>query len=63
MENNITNILSKVFSEWTELRIKILCREHEIKRMQRDLNIMIICNILVMICIVLILLVRSYEMV
>tara|TARA_Y100001973_G_C5200866_1_gene337523 strand:+ start:1782 stop:1985 length:204 start_codon:yes stop_codon:yes gene_type:complete len=56
-ENKIINNMGKLFSEWTELKIKLLCREERIKQMKRDLNVISICLGGIIICLVIILII------
>ena len=51
-ENKIVDNMSKLFSEWTELKLKILCREQRIDQMKRDINVVMICFSIVIICLV-----------
>ena len=56
-ENKIINNMGKLFSEWSELKIKLLCREERIKQMKRDLNVISICLGAIIICLVIILII------
>ena len=51
-ENKIFDNMSKLFSEWTELKLKILCREQRIDQMKRDINVVMFCFSIVIICLV-----------
>ena len=51
-ENKIFGNMSKLFSEWTELKLKILCREQRIDQMKRDINVVMFCFSIVIICLV-----------
>ena len=51
-ENKIIDNMSKLFSEWTELKLKILCREQRIDQMKRDINVVMFCFSIVIICLV-----------
>tara|TARA_R100001594_G_C3976586_1_gene249046 strand:+ start:53 stop:256 length:204 start_codon:yes stop_codon:yes gene_type:complete len=56
-ENKIIDNMGKLFSEWSELKIKLLCREERIKQMKRDLNVISICLGAIIICLVIILII------
>ena len=51
-ENKIIDNMSKLFFEWTELKIKLLQREERIKSIKRDLNVTMFCMSGVIICLV-----------
>ncbi len=53
----VTNKLSEIFAEWTELKIKILCREEEIRRRKRDLNVVMFCFSVIIICLLILLII------
>ena len=57
-ENKIIDNMSKLFSEWTELKLKILCREQRIDQMKRDINVVMFCFSIVIICLVILLIIR-----
>ncbi len=56
----ITDKLAEIFAEWTELKIKLLCREQRIKQMKMHLNVAIICLSGIVVCL-LILLITGVE--
>jgi len=56
-ENKIVDNMSKLFSEWTELKLKILCREQRIDQMKRDINVVMFCFSIVIICLVILLII------
>ena len=56
-ENKIFGNMSKLFSEWTELKLKILCREQRIDQMKRDINVVMFCFSIVIICLVILLII------
>ena len=56
-ENKIIDNMSKLFSEWTELKLKILCREQRIDQMKRDINVVMFCFSIVIICLVILLII------
>ena len=56
-ENKIIDNMGKLFSEWSELKIKLLCREERIKQMKKDLNVISICLGGIIICLVIILII------
>jgi len=56
-ENKIIDNMSKLFSEWTELKLKILCREQRIDQMKRDINVVMICFSIIIICLVILLII------
>ena len=53
----VTNKLAEIFAEWTELKIKILCREEEIRRKKRDLNVVMFCFSIIIICLLILLII------
>ena len=53
----VTNKLAEIFAEWTELKIKILCREEEIRRRKRDLNVVMFCFSVIIICLLILLII------
>ena len=56
-ENKIIDNMSKLFYEWTELKLKILCREQRIDQMKRDINVVMFCFSIVIICLVILLII------
>ena len=56
-ENKVIESMSKLFSEWTELKLKILCREQRIDQMNRDLNVAMFCFSIIIICLVILLII------
>ena len=56
-ENKVIESMSKLFSEWTELKLKILCREQTIDQMKRDLNVAMFCFSIIIICLVILLII------
>ena len=56
-ENKIVDSMSKLFSDWTELKLKLLCREQRIDQMKRDLNVTMCCMGGIIICLVILLII------
>ena len=56
-ENKVIESMSKLFYEWTELKLKILCREQRIDQMKRDLNVAMFCFSIIIICLVILLII------
>ena len=56
-EKQITDKLSEIMLEWTELKIKLLCREQKVSRLKRDLNVAVFCMSGIIICLVILLII------
>ena len=49
----ITDKLAEIFTEWAELKIKLLCREQRISEIKMHLKVAILCMGGIIICLIL----------